>query len=230
MIVTGSTTSFGSGGGDVWLIKLDQIGREVWNYTFGGSRYDEGKKIEIVDTDNYVICASSASFGSGNEDIWLFKVDESGNDIWNHTYGSEFRELPNSMIRTSDGFCIVGHADSTGEGNWTGIVVKTDNQGIKQWEAIVEMDKICGLSSIVEIEDGFLCTGYVGLGDDQDCLIVKISKSGDIVWKKTIGGDYMDAGINIQKQDSNYFIAGYKDALGTGFSDFWLFKFIIEEK
>jgi len=50
------------------------------------------------------------------------------------------------------------------------------------------------------------------------------------VWKKSVGGEYMDAGICIQEHNSNYFIAGYKDAFGTGFSDFWLFKFIIEEK
>lgn len=230
LIITGGTASFGSGGSDIWLFKVDEIGREVWNYTFGGSGHDEGKSLEIVDSNNYIICGSSGSFGSGQNDIWLIKVDESGNEIWNYTFGSNFRELPNDMIRTSDGFCIAGHADLTGEGNWTGIVIKTNNLGVKQWETIVEMDKISGLSSIVEIDDGFLCAGYIGAyGVDQDCLIVKISKSGEVIWKKVVGSEYMDAGVCIQKSGDNYFVAGYKDVLEPNFSDFWLFKFSIEE-
>jgi len=229
LIITGSTTSFGSGGSDVWLFKIDETGREVWNYTFGGSGYDEGKSVEVVNAVEYVICSSSGSFGSVQDDIWLIKVNESKDEIWNYTFGSNFRELPNAMVRTNDGFCIVGHADLTGKGNWTGIVIKTNDLGVKQWETIVEMDEICGLSSIIELDDGFLCTGYVGIyGDDQDCLIVKISKSGDIVWKKSVGDEYMDAGVSIQENGSNYCIVGYKDIMGTGFSDLWLFKFSIE--
>ena len=229
LIITGGTASFGSGGSDIWLFKVDEMGREVWNYTFGGSGHDEGKSLEVVDSNNYVICGGSSSFGSGQDDIWLIKVDESGDEIWNYTFGSNFRELPNDMIRTNDGFCIVGHADSTGKGNWNGIVIKTNNLGVKQWETIVEMDEISGLSSIVEIDDGFLCTGYVGVGDEQHCLIVKISKSGEVIWKKIVGSEYMDIGVCIQKSGDNYFIAGYKDILEPNFSDFWLFKFSIKE-
>ncbi len=39
-ILVGDTASFGLGGSDFWLVKVDTNGQEEWNKTYGGSHTD----------------------------------------------------------------------------------------------------------------------------------------------------------------------------------------------
>ena len=74
-IITGETKSFGNGESDLWLIKTDAEGNEEWDKPFGGSDSDRGYSVQQTENAEYVITGWTKSFGNGNNDAWLIKVE-----------------------------------------------------------------------------------------------------------------------------------------------------------
>lgn len=116
-IVTGYTASSGSGLDDLYLIKTDSLGNEIWSKTFGGSGRDYGNYVTEMSNGGFIITGYTLSYGAGSEDLWLLKIDANGNKIWDTTYGGAQSDIGNCIKKTSDGgYIIAGYTLSSGAG------------------------------------------------------------------------------------------------------------------
>jgi len=75
--LTGSTGSYGAEGKDMLLMKYDNSGTLQWNRTWGGSLDDGGNAIRLDESNDIFITGYTASFGAGNNDMFLVKFDNS---------------------------------------------------------------------------------------------------------------------------------------------------------
>jgi len=78
-IIAGHTYSLATNDIDVYLIKADANGNQVWTKTFGGTEWDGANSIQQTSDGGYIIVGTTESFGAGNEDIYLIKTDANGN-------------------------------------------------------------------------------------------------------------------------------------------------------
>jgi hypothetical protein len=91
----------------------------AWTKTFGGSGNDHGHSVRQTSDGGYVIAGSTYSYGAGNADVWLIRVDSSGNTAWDKTLGGSNSDYGWSVQQTSDrGYIIVGYTDSYGAGGY----------------------------------------------------------------------------------------------------------------
>jgi hypothetical protein len=79
LYLAGTTTSFGNGDSDIWIIKTDGYGNEVWNKTYGGSAGDYLSEIKFNSEGGLTVIGTTSSFGAGGRDIYLLKLDIDGN-------------------------------------------------------------------------------------------------------------------------------------------------------
>ncbi|MCK9613853.1 MAG: T9SS type A sorting domain-containing protein [Bacteroidales bacterium] len=75
--IIGTTNSFGAGGNDIYLMKLDLNGDTLWTRTFGSSGDDMAGSIRETNDGGYIISGITNSFGN-NYDVYLIKTDANG--------------------------------------------------------------------------------------------------------------------------------------------------------
>jgi predicted secreted protein len=130
--LAGSTSSFGVGSNDAWLIMTDADGTMQWNKTYGGTGMEFGQCLEPTSDGGYALACITTSFGAGSLDSWLVKLDSSGTMEWNMTYGGTGSDGPTHFIQTEDeGYAIVGFTTVGSDQNAS--LIKTDAFGNMEW-------------------------------------------------------------------------------------------------
>lgn len=229
-IISGYTKSFGAGLMDVFLIKADPSGNQVWSKTFGGVQDDEGYSVLETNDGDYVVSGVTSSSGAGSRDMWMIKTDPSGNLIWQKTHGGMSSDGAWYVVQTTDGgFILTGWTLSYGPGAvgnaW---LVKTDSLGNQQWNKFFGGDDVDRGYAVQQTTDGgYILTGYTdsfGAGL-YDMLLIKTDSLGNAVWTKTFGGTGRDYGYSVQQtSDGGFIVLGYTLSFGAGGDDFYLVK------
>ncbi|MHA1968431.1 MAG: hypothetical protein ACW964_11570 [Candidatus Hodarchaeales archaeon] len=227
--LAGSTSSYGVGGEDCWLVKTDVNGQHEWNNTFGGIEDDRAWSLIQTSDGGFAMTGWTGSYGVGGEDCWLVKTDTNGQNEWNNTFGGIENDRARSLIQTSDGgFALAGWTGSYGTGGVNCWLIKTDANGQHEWNNTFGGTGYDSAWSLIQTSDGGFAlagiTGSYGAGGD-DCWLVKTDVNGQHEWNNTFGGTGYDSAWSlIQTSDGGFALAGYTDSHDTGGGDCWLVK------
>jgi hypothetical protein len=229
-IIAGCTQSYGTGGADAWLIKLDKDGNEEWNETYGGVNADFANSVRQTSDGGFIISGETDSYGV-NGDIYLVKTDSSGNEEWNKTFGGNGWDGSNCVQQTSDdGYILTGWI-TTSSGNHDIYLIKTDEDGNEEWsKTFGGKYEDEGFSVQQTAYGGYFLTGLSGTNLTHwipEVYLIKTDSSGDKVWNKTITKNEQSVGYyGKQTRDGGYIITGYTGNYSNESLDVWIIKLV----
>ncbi|MBA3705868.1 MAG: T9SS type A sorting domain-containing protein [Bacteroidetes bacterium] len=219
-LIAGYTTNSTVNDLDVHVIKTDAFGNTVWTKSYGGNKPDFPYHMIATLDGNYFLIGYSQSYGGGDWDILLWKIDPAGTLLWWKKYGGNGNDQARDIISTIDGnYMIVGWSNSSGAGGQDANLIKIDPIGAVIWSKTyggVSDDFGC---SIKQCSDGnFILLGQTfsyGSGNG-DAYLIKTNSNGDTTWTKTIGEAQNDEGVYITVNNDNSFTFLIRDSCNVG--------------
>lgn len=242
VVVAGTSSNDGDmsgsyGGGDTWIVKLDNQGNKMWSKIYGGSQMDLNTTIITVNDGYLVGGVTSSNDGdmAGNKrndgwhvDAFVLKLDLNGGKVWVKTFGGSQNDWVADIKSTPDGGFIVAGGTGSNDGDVSNFhggssdawVIKLDGAGNKVWQKTFGgsgFDE--AVSVILTSDNGYLFSGSTQSSDGDitfnhgtsDAWVVKLDGNGNKLWQKSFGGTdsefYGQNGI-IATNDGNYMIIG----------------------
>ena len=237
----GSTTLTGNGYNNIFVAKLDSSGNWLWAKNAKESPYDYGHGIDVDASGNSYVTGyfyNSVTFGSttltssGGADIFVAKLDSSGNWLWANNAGGTSDECGNGIaVDDSGNSYVTGYFyDSatfssttlTNNGVYDIFITKLDSSGNWLWAKKaggssndsgngIAVDAI-GNSYVTGYFDSNATFGSTTLtsNGDYDIFIAKLDNCGNWLWANNAGGTSDDRGTSTAVDASrNSYVTGY---------------------
>jgi hypothetical protein len=233
-VVVGSIAPREGNGSSAWVARVNETGDEAWNRTFGGAGENAANAVTRLPGGDYVVVGSTESSGAGMADVWVVRLDGSGNEIWNRTFGSPDDDAGRAVINTSEGNLVVAGTFTERPDNTTvdtdALLIKFTPDGDTLWNWIYGdfgVNETAG--AVIETADGgYLFAGetaYSGVAD-TDAWLVATNAGGAVAWSRTFGGENPDdkAASLIEVVPGEYVFAGQFNAterVGPANLDAW---------
>jgi S-layer homology domain len=225
-MVAGVTNSMGAGANDLLLIKLNSLGSIQWQKTIGGGAADYSPAVLENADGTFIIAATAISFGNGSQDIWVIKLNATGNILWQKIYQTTSNEVAVSIAQDATGGYLIGGAVFS-SGVPHALLVKIDGLGAVQWQKTYGGTGADYISSVKRFGNDYIICGYTaswGHGG-YDFWMFRVNATGTVVWQKTYGGALNDMAIDFEPAGSTgYLVVGSTESFATNGSDFWIIK------
>lgn len=201
----GNKTAPNYGYSDLWLVRLDQDGNELWQKSLGGSGFEEFSSVLSTSNGDFLVAGMSTSGASGSKtspnwgakDIWLVRLDANGNQRWDHSYGGANEDRVDHLLPlASGGFALSGSSFSAVSGS----KVSANYGGSDLWILRVDSE-----GNVVSDK------AYGGTGLERTSYADS--------WKRTPDNGLIVAAV------SSSVPGGVKDSPSYGADDIWLLRF-----
>jgi hypothetical protein len=232
-VIAGTTEWYpragGGGATDIYLIKTNAQGDELWTQSYGGYYWEWGRCVVQTADGGYIIVGETSSYGAGapnTRDVYLIKTDAQGDTLWTKTFGGPYEDAGYSVQQTADGGYIV--TGGTAADRMGVYLIKTNAQGDTLWTRTYLGNVGCSVRQTAD--SGYILSGFVGLQgpgspDTNTINLIKTNALGDTLWTRAYGGAAEGGHSSVrQTADGGYIVTGHTKSFGAGWSDVYLVK------
>jgi hypothetical protein len=229
ILIAGSTSSFGAGYDDAWLLKVKPSGDTIWTKTCGDTGNEAAFAMVQTQDSSIIVAGTTTTRSAGSDDIWLLKINANGDTLWSKTFGGTAAEKPICMVQTLDGNILVaGRTASFGAGLWDIWLLKVKPNGDTIWTKTYGGTGSEEPGAMIQLQDsnvivaGYTASFGAGAGT-TDAWLLNVKPNGDTLWAKTLGGngDEKSNGLLPQK-NGTILLSGSTSSISEGAEAIWL--------
>ncbi|MDJ0865286.1 MAG: DUF1566 domain-containing protein, partial [Myxococcota bacterium] len=227
------------GASSALLLELDADGEPTAQRAYGGGGSDRIASVRATADGGVVFAGRSDSWGAGDDDAWVVKLDADGLIEWQHTYGGPgAADWAQAVVPIEGGYVVGGVTDALGPGLRDLWVFELDADGAIVWEKAYGGLDVESFGSLHPIGDGWLLAGDTysfdvvegGTVSNGDFWVLRLDATGGVVWERTFGLD--TAAIEnvelparaIPIAGGGVAVAGTSAPLPAGNADLWLLE------
>lgn len=237
---------------DAWVVKVSADGELLWQKCLGGTQQESILSITKFD-GNYIVAGYTfssnydVSDNNGEGDLWLLRLNDNGDIVWEETFGGTSLEQANSLfIDNENNIVVVGYTHSNdldvsdNYGDRDVWVIKVSSSGELLWEKTfggtgedtgMEItftpDNTYAIIASTYSNDGLVSGNHGG----SDIWVIEIDESGNLLWQNCFGGSEFERANDIEiLADGSLVLAGVSTSSdgdvshNYGEEDFWLLK------
>ena len=204
--------------------------KSTFEQTYGG-KYDDIANDIIALKDGYLLVGETESFGEGNSDTYIIKVDKLGNKVFSAAYGGRNADVANAVVEISDAFMIAGTTRSFGNRIQSMYLAKVAKNGNLMWQKAYYSDKddYYAANDIIKISDNNLLLAGTEdhvkfFSSEVNIYLNAINTDGKRNGIKRYGGEDPERANSIISVSDGYVIAGETDTWGHGRLDAYVIK------
>ena len=216
-ILSGSSNSF-SNDYDVFLIRTDKDGKELWKKTFKNKGDDVAFSAFPV-SDGYILFILTSE-DEKKYTMEIMKINEKGDQIWKKSLENEENFHISAVDKISEGFILLGsvQGDKTDQNNI--VLIKIDEDGNEIWKRSLEIRGYNLGRSIKEAPDGYVIAGTSFTSEKQDALFIKTDRDGKMEWYKKYDYSDKDWLQDLLIVSDGYILLGYTFKKEEGYLDY----------
>jgi len=233
-IAVGTTESFGSDRSSIYAVSLDKSGNAKWQHAYFSSdeSYYYGSGI-VPTSKGYRVAGweDKPEFFDAEVNGYVVDIDSEGERTRLRRYGGKDDDKLYDILKTDDGYLLVGESESLRDDEgFDAYVVKVDEKGNVLWQKGYGWGYDEKANAVTAAKNGYIFVGLTESNRDkrEEAYVVKIDKSGKVVWQNTYGGRYDEEAFDIVADDDGYVIVGKTETDTHGREDVYMFK--IDEK
>ena len=187
-ILLGETLSYGSGGFDIYLVKINTNGEIEWTNTLPGTTSNESSKKIIHDRSGGGYYILMKEGGNSSNPVCIVKIDINGNELWRQYYGYTQNDNAADMVdigNSSDILLVFGTTYINNNGDLWFFKVNSSNGEIFDENIFSDgshEDRGFGID-VVSDDGGFILVGETrsyGEGG-KDVIVIKTDPYGNTV-------------------------------------------------
>jgi len=209
--ISGDKKDNNLGGSDVWLVRLNDSGEELWQRTLGTKSNDEASAI-VQSTDQGFFVAGNINDNKklfGSKDVFVSKLDKDGKLKRTIILGGKALDEVTDMIPTPDGGAVLLVYSTSG---------KTENLNNPETQDTAQNNNSQNNDTRQELTataKTFIGKSGDGFGNG-DYWVVKLDRNANIEWQKTYGGSGDDRPKTIAYIEKGYLVAGESRSGSSG--------------
>lgn len=180
---------------DGWALYLNAQGEKVWEKDFPRANNQTFNDV-IATTDGFILIGNTPGEGEENLDIWVVKLDQQGNILWERTYGDKNLETGNGLATTADGgfialsdlYVLNPNTQTTSPAMF---LSKMDSQGNWTWQTFIQYGSETTSNDVLVIDNGnIFAIGHFFNANDplkiSHPLLLKLNSAGEKLWEKPL--------------------------------------------